>query len=82
MARVVMHDLYTIPFSHYCEAARWALQVGGIPFKEWAYHPGQPVTDSQPLRLSPLASPALPPPDGVSLPIPWHANAPGTTPSS
>eukprot|EP00037_Helgoeca_nana_P033755 m.419306 g.419306 ORF g.419306 m.419306 type:complete len:273 (-) comp31442_c0_seq1:206-1024(-) len=40
MARVVMHDLYTIPFSHYCEAARWALQVGGIPFKEWAYHPG------------------------------------------
>mmetsp|Transcript_47048 Transcript_47048/g.87970 ORF Transcript_47048/g.87970 Transcript_47048/m.87970 type:complete len:266 (+) Transcript_47048:62-859(+) len=32
--------LYTIPFSHYCELARWSLQVAKIPFVEYPYLPG------------------------------------------
>jgi glutathione S-transferase len=32
--------LVTIPFSHYCEKARWALERAGIPFEERGYLPG------------------------------------------
>jgi glutathione S-transferase len=31
--------LVTIPFSHYCEKARWALQRAGVPFVEKAHLP-------------------------------------------
>lgn len=34
-----MHTLITIPFSHYNEKARWALQRFGVPFRERAYMP-------------------------------------------
>ncbi len=32
--------LVTIGYSHYCEVARWALEVGGIEFREAMYAPG------------------------------------------
>jgi hypothetical protein len=32
--------LYTIPFSHYCELARWSLQRANVPFVERPYLPG------------------------------------------
>lgn len=32
--------LYTLPMSHYCEAARWCLAAGGVDFVEAAYLPG------------------------------------------
>src|SRR4051812_34254287 len=32
--------LVTIPISHYCEKARWALDRAGIPFDERAHLPG------------------------------------------
>jgi len=31
---------YTIPFSHFCDAARWALTVAGVEFQEVPYLPG------------------------------------------
>ncbi|WP_437669657.1 glutathione S-transferase family protein [Sorangium sp. So ce131] len=31
--------LVTIPFSHYCEKARWALDRAGVPYREDAYPP-------------------------------------------
>ncbi|WP_437595914.1 glutathione S-transferase N-terminal domain-containing protein [Sorangium sp. So ce590] len=31
--------LITIPFSHYCEKARWALDRAGVPYREDAYLP-------------------------------------------
>lgn len=31
--------LYTIPFSHYCEKARWALEYAGVPFEERGHAP-------------------------------------------
>ncbi|WP_438022349.1 glutathione S-transferase family protein [Sorangium sp. So ce233] len=31
--------LVTIPFSHYCEKARWALDRAGVPYREDAYLP-------------------------------------------
>jgi glutathione S-transferase len=34
-----VHQLITIPFSHYNEKARWALQRFGVPFRERAYMP-------------------------------------------
>jgi glutathione S-transferase len=34
-----VHTLITIPFSHYNEKARWALQRFGVPFRERAYMP-------------------------------------------
>jgi len=33
-------ELYTIPYSHYCEAARWALELKGVRFVEKPYLPG------------------------------------------
>lgn len=32
--------LYTIPFSHYCDKARWALELAEVPFEERGYLPG------------------------------------------
>ena len=32
--------LITIPFSHYCEKARWALNYGGVSYREEAHVPG------------------------------------------
>jgi len=40
MATPASGTLYSIPFSHYCELARWSLQVAKIPFEEWSYLPG------------------------------------------
>jgi glutathione S-transferase len=31
------HVLYTIPISHYCEKARWALDRAGVPYRERAH---------------------------------------------
>ncbi|WP_437585728.1 glutathione S-transferase family protein [Sorangium sp. So ce1000] len=33
------HRLITIPWSHYCEKARWALDRAGVPYREDAYLP-------------------------------------------
>eukprot|EP00438_Fugacium_kawagutii_P016443 Skav207233 [mRNA] locus=scaffold523:40334:45160:+ [translate_table: standard] len=33
-------QLYTIPFSHYCELGRWSLQEAKVPFVEYPYLPG------------------------------------------
>lgn len=35
-----MHELITIPFSHYCEKARWALDLEGVSYRERRYLPG------------------------------------------
>jgi glutathione S-transferase len=32
--------LHTIPFSHYCELARWSLQRASVEFEERASLPG------------------------------------------
>ncbi|MEZ4367430.1 MAG: glutathione S-transferase N-terminal domain-containing protein [Kofleriaceae bacterium] len=32
--------LITIPFSHYCEKARWALDRAGLPYAEEGHPPG------------------------------------------
>ena len=39
-------QLLLIPYSHYCELARWSLEVAGIAFDEHGYSPGahMPVT--------------------------------------
>jgi glutathione S-transferase len=34
-----VYTLFTIPFSHYNEKARWALERFGVPFRERAYMP-------------------------------------------
>ncbi len=34
-----MNRLITIPFSHYCEKARWALEYAGVPFQEEGHVP-------------------------------------------
>jgi len=35
-----MAELITIPFSHYCEKARWALDRAGVEYEERRYLPG------------------------------------------
>jgi glutathione S-transferase len=35
-----MPTLITIPFSHFCEKARWALEHAGVPFHEEGHVPG------------------------------------------
>ena len=35
-----MTELYLFPHSHYCEAARWALDLKGVDYKETAIMPG------------------------------------------
>ncbi|WP_141733815.1 glutathione S-transferase family protein [Oligoflexus tunisiensis] len=39
-----MWQLFTIPFSHYCEKARWALDYSRRPYQERAYLPGLHLT--------------------------------------
>lgn len=34
-----MHTLLTIPYSHYCERARWALDYCGVPYTEAGHAP-------------------------------------------
>ncbi len=34
-----MHELITIKISHYCEKARWALDRGGVAYREHGYMP-------------------------------------------
>jgi glutathione S-transferase len=33
------HTLVTMPFSHFCEKARWSLQAAGVPFREEGHCP-------------------------------------------
>src|SRR6185437_10668653 len=33
------HTLLTIPFSHFCEKARWSLEVAGVSFEEEGHGP-------------------------------------------
>ena len=33
------HRLVTIPFSHFCEKARWSLEAAGVPFREEGHTP-------------------------------------------
>ena len=40
MATLNELELYTIPFSHFCDLGRWSLQASGVPFVEKAYLPG------------------------------------------
>ena len=39
MSRPVMRTLVTVPFSHFCEKARWALDFAGLPYVEDAHLP-------------------------------------------
>lgn len=39
-----MWQLFTIPFSHYCEKARWALDYSRRPYQERGYLPGLHLT--------------------------------------
>jgi glutathione S-transferase len=39
-SKITEPHLVTIPYSHYCEVARWALQTSGIDFREAMYAPG------------------------------------------
>jgi len=36
----VPHTLITIPFSHFCEKARWALDATGVGYREEGHPPG------------------------------------------
>uniref|UniRef100_A0A7S1SGN4 GST N-terminal domain-containing protein n=1 Tax=Tetraselmis chuii TaxID=63592 RepID=A0A7S1SGN4_9CHLO len=54
------NTLYVIPFSHFCNAGRWALQASGIPFREVHALPGLhrlpfifPAKDSSGDRVTP-----------------------------
>lgn len=44
-------QLLTIPYSHYCEFARWTLVANNVPFKEHGYSPGAHVLPALALRL-------------------------------
>ncbi|KAG2434696.1 hypothetical protein HXX76_007586 [Chlamydomonas incerta] len=39
MSAAPLHQLISIPASHYCERARWALDLVGIPFAEFGWPP-------------------------------------------
>ncbi len=39
MSAAPLHQLISIPASHYCERARWALDLVGIPFVEYGWAP-------------------------------------------
>mmetsp|Transcript_22763 Transcript_22763/g.58332 ORF Transcript_22763/g.58332 Transcript_22763/m.58332 type:complete len:267 (-) Transcript_22763:490-1290(-) len=59
--------LYTIPFSHYCEAGRWALQASGSAFREVQALPGLhrlpflfPAKDDSGDRVTPYVLPSNP----------------------
>lgn len=73
---VVPHDLYVISFSHYCEAARWALQASNIAFTEHRALPGLhrlpllfPAKDSSGDRMTPFLRKSE---DGTYLRTSWE----------
>lgn len=35
----MLHTLVTMPFSHFCEKARWSLEAAGVPFREEGHCP-------------------------------------------
>lgn len=60
-----MARLVTIPISHYCEKARWALDLAGVPYREDGY---APVVHRLPLaRLKATTAPAFVTSDGTIL---------------
>ena len=61
------HELITIPISHYCEKARWALDRAGVPFRERAH---LQVLHWWPVRRAGgrWTAPVLVCPDGRALP--------------
>jgi glutathione S-transferase len=44
-------QLLTIPYSHYCELARWSLEVADIEYDEHGYSPGAHVLQTLALRV-------------------------------
>ncbi len=55
--------LLTVPFSHFCEKARWALDYAGLPYREDAYVPGAHVPAVKKVKGKTL--PILVTPEGV-----------------
>jgi glutathione S-transferase len=71
--------LLTIPFSHYCEKARWALDHTGIPYVEEAYLPGRhfrPVRDAGGKTVPVLVTPEGPVTDSADIVLWCDAHAP------
>ena len=60
-----MNELITIPFSHFCEKARWALDWCGIPYVERACLPGMHLRHTR--RIGGRTVPALIRGDGAPL---------------
>lgn len=44
-------QLLTVPYSHYCEFARWTLEANGVAYDEHGYPPGGHVLPALSLRL-------------------------------
>jgi glutathione S-transferase len=55
--------LVTIPLSHYCEKARWALDLAGLPYREEGSLPGLHLLATR--RRGGRSTPLLVTPDGV-----------------
>lgn len=73
-----LHRLITIPFSHFNEKARWALDRYRVPFEEKAYMPGMHVLGLLPVALrfglaradrfsTPFATPVMVTDDGLCI---------------
>lgn len=60
-----MNELVTIPFSHFCEKARWALDWCGVPYVERACLPGLHLRHTK--RIGGRTVPALIRGDGAAL---------------
>ncbi len=60
-----MNELITIPFSHFCEKARWALDWCGVPYVERACLPGLHLRHTR--RVGGRTVPALIRSDGSAL---------------
>jgi glutathione S-transferase len=60
-----MNELVTIPFSHFCEKARWALDWCGVPYVERACLPGLHLRHTR--RIGGRTVPALIRADGPAL---------------
>ncbi|HEX8952261.1 MAG TPA: glutathione S-transferase N-terminal domain-containing protein, partial [Polyangia bacterium] len=60
-----MNELITIPFSHFCEKARWALDWCGVPYVERGYLPGLHLLRTR--RIGGRTVPALVRADGSAL---------------
>lgn len=48
MESYTIHKLITMPMSHYCEKARWALDICGVAYNEEAHPPGCHVMATKP----------------------------------